>query len=118
VKQINLREFTAEQIDAWTRHGERHPDSPQPPAIELLRQLWEEQPGSGTSPMELDPGADCETISEAVQDRVIDLYGESCWNDMEEYINRMSEGPRDGLTLSDFVAVFRAILRGDGVPEE
>ncbi len=100
--------------DAWANERFEDPDRI-PSAVEVTKTVWDAEETGGNCVLRND--ANTLTIADVLEIQAIEYFGGQGWQDMEDYINRLTPSERKMMNLSEFIEIFYDVLRGFGTPE-
>ena len=112
--RVALHSFIMDLVDAWNSDRNEDPDE-MPSAASVTRTVWE---AAETNLMFIVPeDAGALTIADVLETAGKDCFGGHRWNDMEDYINRLTPRQRQQINLQEFTEILYDVLRDFGTPE-
>jgi len=113
--RVFLHTFIMNLVDDWNRDRADSPDEKIPSAAEVTRTIWDaEETDRGAC---LNDDANSLTIADVLEAEAKEHFGGHQWQEMEDYINRLTPMEREMINLREFTEIFYAVLRGFGTPE-
>jgi hypothetical protein len=100
-------------VNQWNRDREQDSDGV-PTAAEVTRTIWNAEETIGAN---VSNNANSLTIADVLEVQAKEFFGGQRWDEMEEYINRLTPAERDEINLPEFTGIFYNVLRDFGTPD-
>ena len=111
---VKLHSFIMQLVDDWNRDRAEDPEA-MPSAARVTKMIWNaEETGQMAS---VRNSANSLTIADVLEVQAKEYFGGHHWQEMEDYINRISPAERQQMNLQEFVEIFYDVLCGCGTPD-
>lgn len=111
--EIKLHSFIMRLVNQWNRDREQDSDGV-PTAAEVTRTIWDAEETIGA---DVSNNANSFTIADVLEVQAKEFFGGQHWDEMEDYINRLTPAERDEINLPEFTGIFYDVLRDFGTPD-